>query len=70
MKIPNEDFTDESLAIDDTLEMMLEVVMGVVYMEVDKVADMVVNMKVDKVADMLNLDSRYLMNATDVTGNW
>ena len=26
---------------------------------------MVVNMKVDKVADMLNLDSRYLMNATD-----
>ena len=37
--------------------MMLEVVMGVVYMEVDKVADevadMVVNMKVDKVADML-----------------
>ena len=35
------------------LEMMLEVVMGVVYMEVDKVADMVVNMKVDKVADML-----------------
>ena len=53
---------------------MLDVVMGVVYMEVDKVADevadMVVNMKVDKVADMLNLDSRYLMNATDVTGNW
>ena len=39
------------------LEMMLEVVMGVVYMEVDKVAnevaDMVVHMKVDKVANML-----------------
>ena len=39
------------------LEMMLEVVMGLVYMEVDKVvnevADMVVNMKADKVADML-----------------
>ena len=33
--------------------MMLEVVMGVVYMEVDKVADMVVKVKVDKVADML-----------------
>ena len=36
---------------------MLEVVIGVVYMEVDKmadeVADMVVNMEVDKVADML-----------------
>ena len=39
------------------LEMMLELVIGVVYMEVDKVAvevaDMVVIMKVDKVADML-----------------
>ena len=33
--------------------MMLEVVMGVVYMEVDKVADMVVKVKVDKVADIL-----------------
>ena len=37
---------------------MLDVVMGVMDMEVDKVAE------------MLNLDSRYLMNATDVTGNW
>ena len=35
------------------MEMMLEVVIGVLVMEVDKVADMVVNMKVDKVADML-----------------
>ena len=35
------------------LEMMLEVVMGLVYVEVDKVAYMVVNIKVDKVADML-----------------
>ena len=39
------------------LEMMLEVVMGVLYMEVDKVADevadMVVKVKFDKVADML-----------------
>ena len=32
---------------------MLDVVMGVVYVEVDKVADMVVNMEVDKVADIL-----------------
>ena len=32
---------------------MLDVVMGVVYVEVDKVADMVVNMEVDKVANML-----------------
>ena len=35
------------------LEMVLEVVMGVVYMEVDKVADMVVNMEVDKVANIM-----------------
>ena len=35
------------------LEMMLEVVMGLVYVEVDKVAYMVVNMKVDKVANIL-----------------
>ena len=33
------------------LKVMSEVVMGVVYMEVDKVADMVVNMKVDNVAN-------------------
>ena len=32
---------------------MLEVVIRVVYVEVDKVADMVVNMEVDKVADIL-----------------
>ena len=66
------DLTDVTLVSEDTcpktllmkllrlmilLEMMLEVVMGVVYMEVDKVAnevaDMVVHMKVDKVANML-----------------
>ena len=35
------------------LKVMSEVVMGVVYMEVDKVADMVVKVKVDKVADIL-----------------
>ena len=33
-------------------EMLLEVVIGVLVMEVDKVADMVLNMKVEKVADM------------------
>ena len=35
------------------MEMMLEVVIGVLVMEVDKVADMVVKVKVDKVADIL-----------------
>ena len=33
-------------------EMMLEVVIGVLVMEVDKVADEVTDMEVDKVADM------------------
>ena len=51
MKIPNEDFTDETLRqLMILLEMILEVVMGVVYTEVGKVTDMVVNMEV---ADML-----------------
>ena len=33
------------------LEMMLEVVIGLLVMEVDKVADKVTDMEVDKVAD-------------------
>ena len=44
MKIPTEDFTDETLVIDDTL--------GVMVMEVNKVANEVTDMEVDKVADM------------------
>ena len=34
------------------LQMMLEVVIGVIVMEVDKVADEVTDMEVDKVTDM------------------
>ena len=34
------------------LEVMLEVVIGVLVMEVDKVADEVTDMEVDKVADI------------------
>ena len=34
-------------------EMMLEVVIGVLVMEVDKVADEVTNMEVDKVTNMM-----------------
>ena len=37
VKIPTKDFTDATLAIDD-MEMMLEVAMGVMDMENDKVA--------------------------------
>ena len=35
------------------LEMMLEVVIGMLVMEVDKVADEVTNMDVDKVTNMM-----------------
>ena len=61
------DLTDVTLVSEDTcpktllmkllrlmilLEMMLEVVIGVLVIEVGKVADEVTNMEVDKVADM------------------
>ena len=35
------------------MEMMLEVVIGVLVMEVDKMADEVTNMEVDKVTNMI-----------------
>ena len=47
-KIRNKDFTDVTLIkVVILMEMMLEVVMGAVYMEVDKVADMVVDFTLD-----------------------
>ena len=71
MKIPNEDLTDETLAIDDTFEGMSEVVMGVVYMEVDKVANEVANMVVNlRLTRWPTCWSRYLTKTSDVTGNW
>ena len=51
MKIPTEDFSDETLAIHEgpqsmiPLVTMLEVVIGVVVMEVDKVVDEVTGME-------------------------
>ena len=50
MQISTEDFTDETLAIDDTLGH--DVRGGDWVMEVDKVADEMTDMEVDKVADM------------------
>ena len=51
VKIPTEDSTDETLAIDHTYgDDVREIV--VLVMEVDKVADEVTDMKVDKVFDM------------------
>ena len=47
MKIPTEDFTDKTLAINDTYgDDVREIV--VLVMEVDKVADEVINMEIDK----------------------
>ena len=48
MEILTEDFTDVTL-----MEMMLEVLMGMVDMEIDKVADFMVEMEVDKVGEMV-----------------
>ena len=50
MKISTEDFTDETLAIDDTYGDVREIV--VLVMEVDKVANEVTDMEVDKVTNM------------------
>ena len=47
MKIPTEDFTDETLAINDTYgDDVREIV--VLVMEVDKVADEVTDVEIDK----------------------
>ena len=50
VKIPTEDFTGETLVIGDTQlrEMVLEVVIWVLVMEVDKVVDEVTDMEIDK----------------------
>ena len=51
MKIPTEDFSDETLAIDDTYgDDVREIV--VLVLEIDKVADEVTDMEVDKVTNM------------------
>ena len=60
MKIPTEDFTDKTLAIDDTYEddvkeivvLVMEVVDEVTNMEVDKVINMVAEISNDDFSDM------------------
>ena len=47
MKIPTEDFTDETLAINDTYEDDVREIV-VLVMEVDKVANEVTDMEIDK----------------------
>ena len=51
MKIPSEDFTNETLVINDTYRGDVREIV-VLIMEVDKVADEVTDMEVDKVTDM------------------
>ena len=52
MKIPTEDFTDETLVINDTYgDDVREIV--VLVMEVDKVVDEVTDVEVDKVTNMV-----------------
>ena len=51
MKIPPEDFTDVTLA----MEMMLEVVMGMVDMEFNNVANGVADMVLDMVVDYTDM---------------
>ena len=53
MNIPTEDFADVTLTIGDTYgDDVRVIVVLVILMEADKVADEVTDMKVDKVADM------------------
>ena len=47
VKIPSEDFTDETLAINDTYEDDVREIV-VLVMEVDKVADEVTDVEIDK----------------------
>ena len=51
MKIPTEDFTDETLVINDTYRGDVREIV-VLIMEVDKVVDEVTEMDVNKVADI------------------
>ena len=53
VKIPTEEFTDETLAINDTYEDDVREIV-VLVMEVDKVADEKTNMEVDKVTNMMD----------------
>ena len=53
MKIPLENFSGETFLLVILVEIEIEVLIGVLVMEVDKVADEVTNMEVDKVTNMM-----------------
>ena len=68
MKIPTEDFTDETLAINDTYEDDVREIV-VLVMEVDKVADEVTDMEIDKETDMVvNITNEEFIGVTLVIG--
>ena len=58
MKIPTEEFTDETLTINDTYEDDVREIV-VLVMEVDKVADEVTDVEIDKKTDMVMNITRY-----------
>ena len=69
MKISTEDFTDETLAIDDTYgDDVREIV--VLVMEVDKVANEVTDMEIDKQTDdmVVNLTNEEFIGVTLAIG--
>ena len=68
MKISTEDFTDETLAIDDTYgDDVWEIV--VLVMEVDKVANEVTDMEIDKKTEMVvNITDEEFIGVTQVIG--
>ena len=67
-KIPNEDFTDETLTINDTYGGDVREFV-VLVMEVDKVADQVTNMEIDMQTDMVvNITNEEFIGVTRVIG--
>ena len=68
MKIPTEDFTDETLAINDTYEDDVREIVLLV-MEVDKVANEVTDMEIDKKTEMVvNITDEEFIGVTQVIG--
>ena len=68
VKIPTEEFTDETLAINDTYEDDVREIV-VLVMEVDKVADEVTDAEIDKLTDMVvNITNEEFIGVTRVIG--
>ena len=66
MKIPTEEFTDETLTINDTYEDDVREIV-VLVMEVDKVADEVTDMEIDKTM-VVNITNEQFIGVTLAIG--